>query len=331
MSRLIYIDANIYLRFYDNNSKEYKKLLKSIEETKNDIFVTAQIVDEVERNKLEVFLKSFNEYFKQISVNMVSLPEHLETETDEKLKQWNKKEAEIGKDLEDQRKKLNAFTTILLRKISENSDEITMTFSKIFENAINPTEIQISKARNRKEVGNPPGKRSDPLGDQISWEQLLDVVDNVDNLWIISNDSDYIYVFDKICYLNPFLVKNLRQKNPVIEIHCFNTLAEGLKSFSVETTTNITTLPPDDLLDTIAKEEEMANKIQTIFSGASGDSLFSEAIHSSFIDDKNICPICRNVSLIGPSFRQSQHGGFTDQYFCISCKKYIDPGEFSFD
>ena len=34
MSKIIFIDANIYLRFFDSNSSEYKKLLKSLEEVK---------------------------------------------------------------------------------------------------------------------------------------------------------------------------------------------------------------------------------------------------------------------------------------------------------
>lgn len=54
----ILIDANLYLRFYDARQAEYKKLLRTLVEIQDSIFITQQIVSEVQRNKLAVFQKS---------------------------------------------------------------------------------------------------------------------------------------------------------------------------------------------------------------------------------------------------------------------------------
>jgi len=122
------------------------------------------------------------------------------------------------------------------------------------------------EARNRRELGNPPGKKNDPLGDQVSWEQLLTEVGGVDQVWIISNDADYILNFDGKSYLNPKLGSELISKNPHIKIHCFQSLAEGLRSFN--DLKKIPSLPSKEELTEISEEEGKLNEIQRITTSA---------------------------------------------------------------
>ena len=130
MKYLLYIDANQYLRFYDSNSKQFKKLLKAIEEVKDDIFRTSQIKDEVERNKLAVFIASFNGYMNQFGVRKVFLPEHLERNADTKIKEWNTAAKAVA-DKVTKLKDLTSIGTELIDKIIKNRDEVSLTLNKI--------------------------------------------------------------------------------------------------------------------------------------------------------------------------------------------------------
>jgi hypothetical protein len=281
MKQALFIDANIYLRFYDSNSKEFKKLLKSIEEIKDSIFITNQIRNEIERNKLDVFVTSFIGYEKQFGLNKISLPEHLEATTDKELKDWNIATDELVQKLNAQRKKLKEITEKLIENITDNKDEVSQTLIKIFSSSQSPTEEQTDRARKRKELGNPPGKNDDPLGDQISWEQLLDKAEAIEELWIISNDRDYIFEFNKRCHLNSFLINELKQINKTIKINCFNTLSEGFRSFN--TSKNISALPSEQELIEITSEEKKSNQLQNLISNLTGSTAASGVTDSSIL------------------------------------------------
>ena len=59
MKDLIFIDTNSYLSFYQEKNTEFKKLLKSLKEIKEHIFIPKQIIYEVERNKYKLMDGSF--------------------------------------------------------------------------------------------------------------------------------------------------------------------------------------------------------------------------------------------------------------------------------
>lgn len=80
-------------------------------------------------------------------------------------------------------------------------------------------------------MGNPPGKKEDALGDQITWEQLLNKIPKTDEIWIITNDSDFYTKYKKKCYLNPFLFQELLSKKAGIRINIFENLSGGLKHY----------------------------------------------------------------------------------------------------
>jgi len=61
----------------------------------------------------------------------------------------------------------------LLSQVAKSKDELSVALGPVFANAIEASQEEINKARLRKERGNPPGKKNDPLGDKITWEQIL--------------------------------------------------------------------------------------------------------------------------------------------------------------
>jgi hypothetical protein len=143
-----------------------------------------------------------------------------------------------------------------------SNDKFSQIFHLLFEDAVVASEDEIQKARYRREVGNPPGKPDDPLGDQISWEQFKKKSRESENILIITNDRDYYTDFKGEIYLNSFLynelVKTNTNTNP--SIFCFDSLAKGLDYFRKISSKKIDKLPKEEDLKIIA-EEELSNPL----------------------------------------------------------------------
>ena len=101
------------MNFFDSNKPELKKLLGSLLQIKDSLFIGSQIVNEVNRNKLDVAQRSLRNHFNNLSNIIkikkqgINLPEHLEMESPT-LKKWNsesneiyEKDKNISKELED--------------------------------------------------------------------------------------------------------------------------------------------------------------------------------------------------------------------------------------
>lgn len=252
----IFIDANIYLKFFDSNKPELKKLLNALVEIKDSLFLSSQIVDEVNRNKLDVAQRSLNNHFSNLAnIKPVNLPEHLEA-VSVNLQIWNNQSKEMYQQRKELQKTLEELIHTTLEEIMLSTDKVSQTFRILFEGAAKASENEIQAARYRREVGNPPGKSNDPLGDQISWEQFKNCSSCSENLWIITNDSDYYTAFKNKTYLNAFLYNELLVTNTAKpSIFCFETLAEGLKHFNEQSSKKIDTLPTKEELEIIAEEE----------------------------------------------------------------------------
>lgn len=89
MNICLFIDTNLYLRFYDTKEGGFRKLLKTLPEIKNHIFISPQIINEINRNKEELFIRSFNSYEKQLELTNTSLPDHIVSSVDEEIRTWN--------------------------------------------------------------------------------------------------------------------------------------------------------------------------------------------------------------------------------------------------
>ena len=257
--KMIFIDTNIYLRFFDSNQKQFKKLLNQLLKIDKDLFVTNQIVDEVERNKLSVFEKSITNYKSKIKIESIILPEHFAMDSNNfDILNWNKKREELENQNMLLSEELEAIFTENLLKISSSSDSVSLKLKSIFKNKIKESEVEYLKAKKRKEIGNPPGKHNDTLGDQITWEQFLNKIQMAEEAWIISNDFDYFTLYNKRIYLNAFLYSELLNKNPNIKINCFSMLSDGLKSYFEKT--HQENFIRKDELEEIKREEKLFSR-----------------------------------------------------------------------
>lgn len=320
--KVLYIDANIYLRFYDSNRPEYKKLLGSVIELADKIFFTEQFGYEIDRNKLSIFRLSIDSYNKQVSLTATTLPEHLDEDSSPKLAEWNKERKELEKNISTSNEELTSILNNVLNDISVSQDNVSKGLSVLYAKSAKPNITDIEKARFRKEIGNPPGKRADPLGDQLSWEQLLNIIPKTSTLWVVSTDRDYFAEHKKVLYLNPVLSNDLMIQNPKLEVKTFNILSEALRDF--DSKEKIAAIPSKEELDVISvTESENLNALT--------DSSNFISYYNYIPDRPSKCHKCGSTnSFSDGSYLRSQYGGLTLQYVCKKCGFHLDSGD-SFD
>ncbi|MDP9079131.1 MAG: PIN-like domain-containing protein [Bacteroidota bacterium] len=158
ISNLLFIDANIYLRFYDSKQSDFKKLMNSLIELRENIFITKQIVNEVNRNKLSVFKQSIDSYKKQIAINNISLPDHLDEAESPQISSWNKDRKSIEQLIETSNHKFDSIIKDVIGNISISQDIVSKKLTPITAKAETPNIETLNKAIKRKELGNPPRK-----------------------------------------------------------------------------------------------------------------------------------------------------------------------------
>lgn len=230
---LLLIDANKYLDLY--RTDKGRKLLAPLSEQAPYIFVTQQIVDEVQRNKLSAaadFLRAKSQGMKLHSINV---PDHFSGSETGKNQEILGQMRNISKSVKSVNAEIDAHTLEIMAQVAESKDEVSKALAPIFSKAVRANSDEIKRARERKETGNPPGKRNDPVGDEITWEQVLSNFSGKRRLWIISRDGDYGSSFGGRFFLNSFLRSELADITDDPVVYIFEDLVEGLTHF-VETT-----------------------------------------------------------------------------------------------
>jgi hypothetical protein len=263
---MLFIDANVYLEFY--RTVTTTNLLRSLSDFKDDILVTEQIVNEVERNKLKVVHRLLTEIFD-------SLPGPIKIDLPTLL---------LGDELAALVERLNgaaeqlqqsAETAIVaaLTQVSSSTDAVSQMLKPIFDGAVGVSEQELERARLRREFGRPPGKGRDPLGDQVSWEQALSRMEAGGHLWIISKDSDYLICHNGHCVLDPRLHDDLVACGKSLdEVHPFDSLLQALNHYQETTGRRSDAFPSDEEAEEILKEERrIAAAWQKRRPGAFGD------------------------------------------------------------
>jgi hypothetical protein len=145
----------------------------------------------------------------------------------------------------------------VLCKISRSEDDVSQRLKTLFDKAIPPSADEMQRARDRKERGNPPGKQKDTLGDQITWEQLLNRCKGMNRLWIITDDRDYCIRHGKLVLLNSLLHRDLIVTCGVgLEFHCCTDLLEGITEFRKSVGVTADKLPTEQEATEIKKEIE---------------------------------------------------------------------------
>ncbi len=252
---VVFIDANLYLDLYEVT--EGKKLLAPLKEQQDYIFITVQVVQEVQRRKLEVAAGFLSRQFENLKLRNVGVPDHLFDISGETASKLREKLSDIGQRITEINKELITASIQTLQRISLSEDEVSKTLYDLFSKAVKPAPEELQRARERKERGNPPGKINGPLGDQLNWEQLLSYCSGKSKLqlWIITKDRDFLTEYDGTMLLNPLLRQDLtRIIEPTPEVFCFSSIDKGLRDFVERTKVRAETLPTLEESKAIEKE-----------------------------------------------------------------------------
>lgn len=250
MARIL-VDSNIYLKFYAH--QQIEDLLPALTEVQRDLLVTTQIVDEVCRNRLSVLAKHIEDFTGKGILAEAPLV-HLLPDSESK-KVMSTDIAKLNKEAKEIQGRLKSHLDSAVELTAMGKDRVTQSLDKVFSKAIVPKDDQLSRARVRREMGNPPGKRTDPLGDQINWEVFLDSLGDAKQVWIISTDFDYAMEYRKTLYLDALLHRELAVRG-VTDVFCFRELSAGLKSYKAVSGSAVNALPSDDALAAIGKVEQ---------------------------------------------------------------------------
>jgi hypothetical protein len=233
---LLFIDANKYLDLY--RMDKGKDLLVLLEEQAEYIFVTEQVVNEVQRNKLEVaaeFLKQNFKDFKDFRNLDSRLPDYLSSMSLNQRNEILQEVKAINKKISKVKTKLNTLVPTIIQTTMEqiacSKDEISRGLVPVFTKIVSHCPEELERARNRKELGNPPGKKNDPIGDQLTWEQILTHFKGKKRLWIISRDIDYGTSYGDKRFLNCFLYNELSNIVSEPEVYLFDNIVEGIHHF----------------------------------------------------------------------------------------------------
>lgn len=257
---MIFIDANQYLDLYLMGSRNGKKLLAMVEEQRDYIFVTNQVVDEVHRNKVGIvrgFLVGRCNKLEQLKQDDMAVLDLLLSDTDSTGRDMLERFREsVGKSGEANEKFRN-LAHRLLQQVSQSEDGVSKALRVIFAQPKSPSKDELKRARLRKELGNPPGKKTEPLGDQLTWEQILSQCQENSRLWIITKDKDYATKYGGKMFLNAALYRDLARKyRAAPEVFCFDKFAGGLEHFVETTRVKAEKLPTRDETQQINKEQE---------------------------------------------------------------------------
>jgi hypothetical protein len=253
---VIFIDANLYLDLYLLDSG--KKLLAALEEQRDYIFVTRQVVSEVSRNKVEIVARFLADTNKKLELGGLAVPDHLLGATaGSKIGSVGEKLRQIRGQAQATQREFKKAAPEHLTQICLSTDQVSKALDRIFARISDPSSAEVQHARLRKERGDPPGKAGDPLGDQVTWEQVLTRCEGKPKLWILTRDSDYAKKYEGKMFLNAFLYGELRElykSEP--EVCCFDSIWDGLEHFTKTTGVKAEKLPTPEEAQQIKEEQE---------------------------------------------------------------------------
>lgn len=180
----VFIDTNIYLKFYhysNDELEELRKLVVLVGGGEITLYLTKQIENEYLRNR-DTKIADALKLFKDEKISK-SYPIFLK-----EYEEFNR-----------MTKALHEYETVkkqLLAKAIHQIENRTLKADEIINELIQKAGVIefedwiIDKAKRRFDLGNPPGKNKS-YGDAINWEILLENVPHSHDLYFISDDKDY--------------------------------------------------------------------------------------------------------------------------------------------
>lgn len=226
----LYIDSNIYLEYFRENSAErltpLKELIKLIERKKIILLLPSQTKQEYFRNRRKIAEITRSALVKQSKISSM-IPAVID------------KEAKEVKDVLNNTKNLTKSYKVLIdkydREVEKEKTDADLLISELFSKharVIKESEDIVLAAYKRYMKGNPPRKSDHSYGDAIIWETLLRESEN-DDLVLITKDGDFIEIHKGKPEINQFLfvewkIKTKKKK----KVKLYKSLAEFVNTFN---------------------------------------------------------------------------------------------------
>jgi hypothetical protein len=218
--------------------------------------VTQKVVDEVRRNKIKETASFLHKEFKKAKAETYDVPDHLFGTTEDQSTSIRRQVNEIQQKIKQVNTEVRALALDIITKVSQSTDEVSTALAPIFAKAVCHSDAQLQKAKERKERGDPPGKQHNPIGDQVTWEQILCQFVGKTKLWIITRDSDYGSMYGGKGFFNQFLCDELLKVSPTAELFLFKDIPDAIEHFAGRTGVKADELPTPEQRKEIKKEEE---------------------------------------------------------------------------
>jgi len=202
---------------------------------------------------------------------------------------------------------VNTLMLDIMKEIKNSEDEVSKTLSLIFDKAIPHSSEELQRARERRELGNPPGKMTDSIGDQLAWEQILTHFRGKKRLWIITKDSDYSEFYGNETFLSRFLYNELCSISSEPEVYLFQNMVKGIRDFIKKTCLK------DENSLTVEEVQDIENEEKSV-NVKHGLSLhFRDDLDTDSWMKATVCPSCR----VRAVFPQLYSTGY--RYTCANC------------
>ncbi len=238
MTKLLFVDTNIYLDFYRIRNEVKTPFLDHLEAIKDVLIVTDQVEMEFKKNRQSAIIEGLNGLSKPTNIQIPGILKN------------DKSATALQNDQDKIKKRVNKLKQRMERILEEPSrnDVVYQTLQRLFKKKKKGTDLYRGSkerystrrlARKRFFLGYPPRKKNDTsLGDSINWEWIVHVAkEHNADIWIVSRDSDYGATYDNNGYINDWLRQEFRERvNKKRKIHLCPKLSTALKEFEIPVT-----------------------------------------------------------------------------------------------
>jgi hypothetical protein len=237
ITKLLFVDTNIWLDFYRARTEAGLSLLNHLEQISNRIIVTFQLEMEFKKNRQGAIIEGLQELKPPMGMSRPGLFSDAKAV---KAIQTSQKQAEgrVRKLKERYRRALDdpaAHDPVyqVCQRVFHKNDALALTRENPLRHSIR------RKALRRFLDGCPPRKKGDTsIGDALNWEWMVQcsISENAE-LVIVSRDSDFGIVVDNKAYLNDHLSQEFRERvSRKRKVLLYTKLSDALKHFKVAVT-----------------------------------------------------------------------------------------------
>jgi predicted nucleic acid-binding protein len=237
VSKVLFVDTNIWLDFYRSRNDAGVGLLKHLEQVSDRIVVTYQLEAEYKKNRQAAILEGMQDLKPPQQVPRPALFSDAQAS------------ALLNRHLKEAEKRVKALKGKLVKALENpaSHDPVYQACQRVFHRDSplvltrqDPRRRAIrARAFRRFLHGCPPRKKNDTsIGDPFNWEWMIHCAQERNaELVIVSRDSDYGATFENKAYINDHLRQEFSERvSKKRSLLLYTRLSEALKHFSVKVT-----------------------------------------------------------------------------------------------